>query len=330
MIGTSKKLNLALQGGGAHGAFTWGVLDRLLEEPWFQVEAISGTSAGAMNALMLAEGWRKGGAEGAREQLTAFWTGLMLPGELTGGGINGPVGTFWQQLSSHLSPYDLNPFDFNPLRHALQQQVDFAALRQESPFRLHIAATEVESGRLKLFRETELTAEHLLASACLPTLHHAVEIDGRYYWDGGFAGNPVLDPLLMESSSLDLLMILLQPLERRELPTSAQAIADRMAELGFQTTFMREMRAIVLMQRRLRHRPWLLGAAERRFRRMRFHLIGPDDTLAALHRSTKLDTRRRFLYQLRDLGREQSARFIAAHAASIGRRTSCELKHYFL
>lgn len=165
MIGTSKKLNLALQGGGAHGAFTWGVLDRLLEEPWFQVEAISGTSAGAMNALMLAEGWRKGGAEGAREQLTAFWTGLMLPGELTAGGINGPVGTFWQQLSSHLSPYDLNPFDFNPLRHALQQQVDFAALRQHSPFRLHIAATEVESGRLKLFRETELTAEHLLASA---------------------------------------------------------------------------------------------------------------------------------------------------------------------
>ncbi len=329
MTGTVE-LNLALQGGGAHGAFTWGVLDRLLEEPWFAIEAVSGTSAGAMNALMLAEGWRKGGAQGAREQLSAFWTRIMLPAELTGGGLTGSMGALWESLSSHLSPYDLNPFDFNPLQQALEQLVDFDALRRQPPFRLYIAATEVETARLQLFRETELTPQHLLASACLPTLHKAVAIDGRHYWDGGFAGNPVLYPLLADSRRLDLLLILLQPLARRALPTSAQAIADRVAELGFQTTFMREMRAVVLMQQRLRRRPWLLGALERRFRRLRFHLIGPDETLAALHRSTKLDTRRSFLYQLRDLGRAQGARFIARNAGHVGRRTSCQLKHYFL
>lgn len=324
------RLNLALQGGGAHGAFTWGVLDRLLEEPWFGIEAVSGTSAGAMNALMLAEGWRKGGAEGARDQLAAFWTNIMLPGQLAPASMVGSVGMFWQHLSSHLSPYDLNPFDFNPLRHTLEQLVDFETLRRHAPFRLYIAATEVQTARLELFHEDQLTPDHLLASACLPNLHKAVEIDGEHYWDGGFAGNPVLHPLLTKSREQDLLMILLQPLKKCSLPTSAQAIADRVAELGFQAAFMREMRATVLTQQRLRRRPWLQGRLERRLRRLRFHLIGPDETLSGLHRSTKLDTRSRFLYQLRDQGREQGDRFIANHREAVGRHTSCPLEHYFL
>lgn len=324
------ELNLALQGGGAHGAFTWGVLDRLLEEPWFAIEGVSGTSAGAMNAVMLAEGWRKAGAEGAREQLHDFWTQLMLPEEVASAGMAGSVGKILQNLSSHLSPYDLNPFDINPLRDALERQIDFDALNRHSPFQLHIAATEIETGRLRLFRESELQVEHLLASACLPNLHQAVEIDGRYYWDGGFAGNPVLYPLVMEGRQRDLLMILLQPLEKSGVPTTAQGIADRVAELGFLTTFMREMRAIVLMQQKMRKRPWLLGALERRFRHLRFHLIGPDETLASLHRSTKLDTSRAFLYQLRDRGRERAGRFIALHRAKLGVRTSCVLQRYFL
>jgi len=324
------RLNLALQGGGAHGAFTWGVLDRLLEEPWFCIEGISGTSAGAMNAVMLAEGWRKGEADGARAQLEAFWTQLMLPAEVGSAGLGGSMTRLLHSLSPHVSPYDLNPFDINPLRDTLQQLVDFDALGQDCPFKLYIAATEVEAGRLRLFRESELRVEHLLASACLPNLHRAVEIDGRYYWDGGFAGNPVLYPLVMEGRKRDLLMVLLQPLEKVGVPTTSQAIADRMAELGFLTTFMREMRTIVLMQQRMRRRPWLLGAMERRFRSLRFHLIGPDDTLASLHRSTKLDTSREFLYQLRDRGRERATRFIGLHRAKLGVRTSCVLQRHFL
>lgn len=323
-------INLALQGGGAHGAFTWGVLDRLLEEPWFAIEGISGTSAGAMNALMLAEGWRKGGPAGAKEQLAAFWTQLMLPEEVVSAGMVGSVGLLWQNLSAHLSPYDLNPFDFNPLRDALEQQVDFDALKRDCPFKLYIAATEVNTGRLQLFRESELCAEHLLASACLPNLHQAVEVAGRYYWDGGFAGNPVLYPLVMEGVKRDLLMVLLQPLERTGVPTSTQAIADRVAELGFLTAFMREMRAIVLMQQKMRQRPWLLGSLARRFRHLRFHLIDPDEALAGLHRSTKLDTSRSFLHRLRDCGRQRAERFITLHRAKLGVRTSCLLQHYFL
>ncbi|GGC11238.1 alpha/beta hydrolase [Marinobacterium zhoushanense] len=323
-------INLALQGGGAHGAFTWGVLDRLLEEPWFAIEGVSGTSAGAMNALMLAEGWRKGGPVGAKEQLAAFWTQLMLPEEVASTGLAGSVGLLWQNLSTHLSPYDLNPFDINPLRDTLEQQVDFEALNRDCPFKLFIAATEIETGRLRLFREPELRVEHLLASACLPNLHQAVEVDGRYYWDGGFAGNPVLYPLVMEGRQRDLLMVLLQPLERTGVPTTTQAIADRVAELGFLTTFMREMRAIVLMQNKMRRRPWLLGSLARRFRHLRFHLIGPDETLAALHRSTKLDTSKTFLNQLRERGRERAERFIGLHRAKLGVRTSCVLQRYFL
>ncbi|TCK02286.1 patatin-like phospholipase family protein [Marinobacterium mangrovicola] len=324
------RLNLALQGGGAHGAFTWGVLDRLLEEPWFEIEGVSGTSAGAMNALMLAEGWRKSRAEGAREQLALFWEELMQPVNLSTNALGDTVGWLWQSISSHLSPYDLNPFDINPLRDLLEECVDFEALRRASPFKLYIAATAIENGKLKLFRESELKVEHLLASACLPRLHQAVEIEGRYYWDGGFAGNPVLYPLLMEGKSLDLLMVLLQPMERASLPTSSQAIADRVAELGFQTAFMREMRAVVLMQQRLKRRPWLLGSLERRFRHLRFHLVGPDETLASLHRSTKYDTSRTFLYELRDRGRDQASRFISLHGNKLGKRTSCVLQRNFL
>ncbi|MBS98117.1 MAG: esterase [Oceanospirillaceae bacterium] len=323
-------LNLALQGGGAHGAFTWGVLDRLLEEPWFRVEAVSGTSAGAMNALMLAEGWRKGGASGARAQLEQFWREVTQPASLSAGLLSESAGVLWQSLTSHISPYDLNPFDINPLRGLLEQMVDFNGLNRDSPFRIYIAATDVLSGRLKLFTDDQLQVDHLLASACLPSLNQAIEIDGHYYWDGGFAGNPVLYPLLMESKKLDLLMILLQPLQRDTLPKSSQAIADRVAELGFQTTFMREMRAVVLMQQRLKRRPWLLGGLERRFRRLRFHMVGPDETLASLHRSSKLDTRGDFLLALRDRGRAQASVFIEKSGDKLGLRTSCALKHYFL
>lgn len=323
-------MNLALQGGGAHGAFTWGVLDRLLREPWFAIESISGTSAGAMNAVMLAEGWRKGGAEGAREQLDAFWREIMLPTDMPAQGLSAPLGLWLQSVSRHLSPYDINPFDFNPLRAALDKLVDFPALNTGCPFHLFIAATEVQAGRLCLFRERELTTEHLLASACLPDLHQAVQIEGRYYWDGGFAGNPAIYPLLLDNTQPDVLLILLQPLERAELPTSSQAIADRVTELGFQTAFMREMRGIVRVRHYLRRRPWLLGRKANRVRRLRFHLIGPDEMLASLRRSSKYDTRHQFLSELKQRGEERAERWLRLHRRKVGRRTSCTLQRYFL
>lgn len=323
-------LNLALQGGGAHGAFTWGVLERLLEEPWFSVDGISGTSAGAMNALMLAEGWRKGKAEGARAQLEAFWSDLALPAELSAQEWSEPLGIWLQSLGRHLSPYDLNPFDFNPLRATLDKLVDFDALRRESPLRLFIAATEIESGRLRIFRESELTSAHLLASACLPDIHQAVNIEGRHYWDGGFAANPAIYPLLTDCQARDLLLILLQPFERDMPPTSAQAIADRVAELGFQTAFMREMRGLVRLQGYLRKRPWLLGRMERRLRGLRFHLIGPDEQLAALHRVSKYNTSRQFLEALRHNGRRRAERWLAVHRNKLNRRSSATLQRYFL
>ncbi len=324
------QLNLALQGGGAHGAFTWGVLERLLEEPWFAVDGISGTSAGAMNALMLAEGWRKGGAAGAKAQLEALWSELMLPTDLPTEGWSEPVNLWWQSIGKHLSPYDVNPFDFNPLRTTLERLVDFEALRRQSPFKLFIAATEIETGRLKIFRESELSCAHLLASACLPDIHQAVEIDGRHYWDGGFAANPAIYPLLTECAASDLLLVLLQPFQRNTLPTTAQAIADRVAELGFQTAFMREMRGLVRLQRYLRQRPWLLGAMERRLRRLRFHLIGPDEQLASLRRVSKYNTSRQFLEDLRHNGRLRAERWLSVHRRKLGRRTSGTLQRYFL
>lgn len=323
-------LNLALQGGGAHGAFTWGMLDRLLQQDDVRFDAISGTSAGAMNAVLLAAGWQQGGRDGARELLSRFWHGLMLPGPLDPAGLGQHWSLWWRDMTKHLSPYDLNPFDINPLRHLLEELIDFEQLRRASPCRLFIAATEVDSGRLRLFREQELTADHLLASACLPELYQAVEIDGVAHWDGGFVGNPVVYPLVFDSAAADLLLLLLHPRRQSGAPTSAQAIADRVAELGFQTTFMREMHALAVMRRRLRGRPWLWGRTERRVRRLRLHLVDPDERLSSLHRSSKLDTRRSFLLALYQRGAARMEEWLATHGRLLGRRGSCDLETEFL
>lgn len=318
------KLNLALQGGGAHGAFTWGVLDRLLEAG-ITPEAISGTSAGTMNAVLLAEGWRCGGASGAREMLDRFWQKLALPEGIA----QKESGEWWHRLTRHLSPYDLNPFDYNPLKELLSELIDFEALRQTSRIKLYIAATEVETGVLRLFQETELHVEHLLASACLPTLHKAVEIDGRHYWDGGFSGNPVVRPLITDCGNHDLLCVLLQPLSRNDLPTSAKAISDRMTELSFQTAFMRELTDVSQRREHLRRRPWLLGREESRWRKLRMHLIEPDDHLASLKSATRFDTRKSFLESLRALGRTQAERWLEQTESVLGRAESWKLETLF-
>lgn len=331
----AKSVNLALQGGGAHGAFAWGVLDRLLESG-VKPEAISGTSAGAMNAILVAYGWQQGGAEGARELLDSFWTKVSLnsPSEIIGSQLHDTqvtTMTGWVlDMLRYVSPYDLNPLDINPLRYLLEEIVDFEQLRSQSEIQLFIAATDVSTGKIRLFREHELTTEHALASACLPTLHQAIEIEGNHYWDGGFSGNPAVYPLIFDCKGEDILMILLQPMEGREAPTSSSAINQRVTELGFQSTFLREMRAISYTRQQAKDKFFSASTLERRFKSLRFHMIESGEVLASLEQASKYDTRQAFLQELKSRGRAAADEWLESNFQMIGRKPSCDIESMFL
>jgi NTE family protein len=333
---TIRRVNLGLQGGGAHGAFTWGVLDRLLEDGRLGFEGISGTSAGAMNAVVVANGLMAGGNDGARQALADFWTAVAdsqpyqlastLDGEAPG--LN-PAVRAMLRWTQHLSPDQLNPFDVNPLRDIVEAQIDFARLRTASPVKLFIAATHANSGKLRLFRQTEVTADALLASACLPSLHRTVVIDGEPYWDGGFAANPAVFPLFYECESRDIVLVLLAPLKYQETPVSASDIRDRVLELTFNATFLREMRMFAHLREYIGH-PWLpFGRFERRIMTTRFHVVEAEDLLSGLTTETKLAADLRFLEMLRDLGRERAGAWLEANAACIGKRSSVDLSSLF-
>jgi len=332
-------LSLALQGGGAHGAYTWGVLDRLLEEG-LPLDGVSGTSAGAMNAVALAQGWMTGGPEGARESLAGFWEAVAdsTPFELDllhsfnpsgDGSLPGPVAAMlaWTR---HFSPYQLNPFELNPLRDVVRARFDFERLRRDCRLKLFIAATRVRTGKVHLFRTAELSEEALLASACLPTLHHAVEIEGEAYWDGGFTANPAVYPLMYECAAPDILLVLLNPLVREEAPRSAEEIAARSMELGFSTTFLREMRMIAQARAYIAEgKGWMpLGRFERKLMSLRFHMIEAEE-LAAVGNGSKLNATRAFLHELRDLGRARAARWMRLHQGALGHRESVDVAGLF-
>lgn len=330
------RINLALQGGGALGAITWGVLDRLLEEPDISFEGVSGASAGAMNAVALAHGWAEGGAAGAQRALAAFWTAIgeasyavQLPftPNLPAGFAHSPA-TFLLGLTRFFSPQEINPFDINPLRAIVKQQFDFERLRRASPVRLFVAATHVRRGSLRVFTERELTAEHLLASACLPTLHHAVVIDGEDYWDGGYTGNPPVYPLVYDCEASDLLIVMLLPRERTGTPSSVEGIRARLTEIHFNAAFLREMRGLALARERARGGWWPFGL-ERRLRALRFHVIDSEDFLRKLDGAKALNTSLAFLRELRDEGRARADAWLAAHRASLGRRSSADIATLF-
>lgn len=253
-------INLALQGGGSHGAFSWGILDRLLEEPWLKIDAISGASAGAMNAAVLADGWTTGGASGAGPALDAYWERVAsaaafsplqrtpldrLLGRWTLD--TSPVFIAFELMSRVFSPYDLNPCGYNPLTAVLEASIDFKRLVQ-SPIKLFVTATNVRTGRGRIFRNAELTPEALLASACLPTMFQAIEVDDEPYWDGGFAGNPTMTPLVRESNAQDTILVQINPRERPGTPRSAAEILNRLNEVSFNATLMKELRMIALMR----------------------------------------------------------------------------------
>jgi NTE family protein len=253
-------VDLALQGGGSHGAFTWGVLDRLLEEPWIKIEAISGTSAGAMNAAVLVDGWSRGSADGARAAVDTYWRRVSraaafsplqrsplerLMGRWTLD--TSPAYLAIDLMSRVFSPYDLNPMGFNPLRQILAESIDFERLAA-SPIKLFITATNVHTGRGRIFRNGQITPDVLLASACLPTMFQAVEIDGEAYWDGGFAGNPTITPLVRESDAHDTILVQINPRERLNTPRTAGDILDRLNEISFNSPLMKELRMIALLR----------------------------------------------------------------------------------
>jgi NTE family protein len=325
-------IDLALQGGGSHGAFTWGVLDRLLDEPWLRIEAISGTSAGAMNAAVLAHGWTKGGAAGAKSALDSYWREIARAAAfspLQRSPLDRILGR-WSLDSSPaylafdlttrvFSPYHLNPLDLNPLRSLLAASIDFEQLARTS-IKLFITATSVRTGRGRIFRNGEISADVLLASACLPTMFQAIEIDGEYYWDGGFAGNPTITPLIRESAAQDTILVQINPRERTDVPRAANDVLNRINEISFNSSLMKELRMIALL-RQVADPGHGEGA---RWAKMRTHRIWTDK-LAEFGASSKLNAEWEFVSMLKEEGRLSADRFLAAHGGDLGRQSSADL-----
>ena len=325
-------VDLALQGGGSHGAFTWGVLDRLLEETWLRIDGISGTSAGAMNAVVLVDGYEKGGSKGAQAALEGFWRRVAYsarfspirrsPLDILLGRWTLDTSPFFVafDLAARLfSPYDLNPRGANPLREVLAECVDFGRVANSS-IRLFVTATNVRTGRGRVFRNKELTPDVLLASACLPTLFQAIEIDGEPYWDGGYSGNPTITPLVRECTSRDTLLIAVNPVERQGTPRSAREILDRLNEVSFNATLLKELRMIALL-RQVADAGSGEGAL---WAGMRIHLIS-STTIDKLGASSKFNAEWDFLSMLRDEGRRCAESFLASHGASVGKRSTLDL-----
>lgn len=333
-----KSINLALQGGGSHGAFTWGVLDYFMEDERISIGGISGTSAGAMNAAMLAHGYLDGGAEGARVALEQFWRKVADMGRfspiqrsplsvLTGSWDMGysPINTMVDLFSRVASPYDTNPLDINPLRELVTSTIDFEKVRACSVLKLFIAATNVHSGKIKVFEREELTADMILASACLPTLYKAVEIDGVPYWDGGYVGNPPLYPLFHSTKSKDVVIVQINPVERKYTPKSAKEIHNRINEISFNSSLLRELRGIDFVHRLLRENK----LDSEHYADVLVHRIEATEYLSPLSASSKMNSEWEFLTHLRDIGRESAKNFLDEKYESLGVHSTLDLRDEF-
>lgn len=330
----SRPMSLALQGGGAHGAFTWGVLDALLEDGRLDLRGASGASAGAMNAVVLAHGLLDGGADGAREALARFWTKVggstspLYAGASASDGRPSPMASMMLEWSGFFAPAQFNPLRYDPLRDIVEAQVDFDRLRAQRGFDLFIAATNANTGRLRLFRTAEVSADAVLASACLPALYQAVVIDGEPYWDGAFAANPPVLPLLAECRVEDVLLVLLSPSSHGAEPHTASEIRDRSQALAFNAAFLAEMRSLVRMREFMRRSilPWLVK--EHPVRRKRLHLVADDELMARLDGDSKSTTSLPFLEMLRDRGRSCAQAWLAAEADGVGRRSTFDIADF--
>ena len=334
-----RSIDLALQGGGSHGAFTWGVLDRLLEDESFDFCAISGTSAGALNAGVLATGLAAGGRTGARQALTAFWRDVSKAGGIfspfSGAASNSAPNPFgldklpgYQWVNSFFrsfSPYEFNPLNLNPLRDVLLRHVDVGAM-QRCETALFVTATSVHSGQARVFTGKELSVDALLASACLPFIFQAVEIDGEPYWDGGYTGNPALFPLIYDSRALDLLLVKINPLSRPGTPTRSMEIIDRLSEITFNASLIGEMRAIAFVSRLLAQNKLDPG----RYKDLRLHMVADDAGLSGFNASSKFNTELAFLERLFELGRGATTRWLTQHGKDVGRKSTLDIEAEFL
>ena len=338
--GKAKKLNLALQGGGAHGAFTWGVLDRLLEEEDVEIHALSGTSAGAMNAAVLADGYTENGRQGAKDELARFW------GEISGVskllepwmqftphtmqqhfmGASGPIYTWFDTMSRLFSPYELNPMNLNPLRAVLERIIDFKRLQHCDTMQVFVTATNVETGQPRVFSGGELTVDALLASGCLPFLYQAVEIDGVPYWDGGYLGNPALWPLHSRTECGDIMLVQINPIMRTGTPRSSVEIINRLNEITFNSSLISEMRAIHFVRRLIED-----GKLDtEHYRHVNMHMIAPPEDLHALSASSKLNPSWEFFTFLHAQGRAEMERWLKANKAMLGVDSTLDIETTFL
>ncbi len=331
----TKRVDIALQGGGAHGAFTWGVLDRLLDEQDIEVVGISGTSAGAMNAVALAQGLCEGGAENAKNLLHDYWMAVSSAARFS------PLQRtimdhFWgrwsleyspsfalsQQFTRTFSPYQFNPMDINPLRDIVEQCFDFDLVNRSRKVKLFLSATNVRTGRAKVFRQPNLSVDTVMASACLPFLFKAVEIDGEAYWDGGYMGNPPLFPLIDETDARDVLLVQINPFYRPDIPKTVYEIENRLNEITFNGSLIKELRSVGFLWELIHHE----GLEREAYRDARIHMISAEDDMKELSVSSKLNAERAFLEHLHELGRKTADTWIASHWGDIGKRSTWQPK----
>ena len=340
----AKRVNLALQGGGAHGAFTWGVLDRLLEDGRIDIEGICGTSAGALNATVLAYGHMRGSNDGAREALQSFWRAVSNTSMITSSVRRLPWPMFpfvgwhmqdtlnynwFETMTRFVSPYQFNPLNVNPLRQILERCVDFESLRRNGDIKLFVSATNVRTGQLRIFHTHELTLDAAMASACLPFVFQAVAVDREYYWDGGYMGNPPLFPLFYHSDSRDVIVIHTNPIVRDKLPTDAADIMNRINEISFNSSLLREFRAVTFVNK-LIEEGWLKDEYKGRLKQIFVHSIRADQALTDVSVASKFNLEWSFLTALRDRGRVTAAAWLGQHFASINRRSTVDLRAEFL
>jgi NTE family protein len=334
-----KAVNLGLQGGGAHGAFAWGVLDRLLEDGRIAFEGVSATSAGAMNATVLAYGLSEGGRDGAKRALENFWRRVALSAAFSPlqpsfldrlshnhALDNSPSFLAFDLLTRLFSPYELNPLNHNPLRGVLEQSVDFDRLRADPVVELFLCATNVRSGKARIFNTHEIGPDQVLASGCLPFLFQAVEIDGEPYWDGGYMGNPVLFPLIYGCETADVVVVHINPLMRDGVPKNAREIMNRLNEITFNSSLMREMRAIAFVTRLIEEGK----ISDKTMKRTLIHAIEADDFMRGLGVSSKLNADWEFLTHLRDVGRASAESWLARTFDRLGRQTTVDIAAKYL
>jgi NTE family protein len=332
-----KAINLALQGGGSHSAFTWGVLDRLLEESRLEFEGVTGTSAGAVNAVVFADGLAAGGREGAKEALQVYWQkvsalsarGPWAPSIIDKAnpdyGLEHSLGFIFLEPMTHFaSPYQMNPLNINPFKDLLAEAINFERVRQQTAVKLFLCATDVQTAKVKIFYGKEIDVPHLLASTCLPLLMQAVEVEGEFYWDGSYAGNPAIFPLIYNCDARDILMVHITPAERPGVPTTSLSIMNRMQEISFNTALIREMRTIAFLNKQIEDGK--LGAGKR----MLVHLIEAEDLIRGFSWSSRLNSDWDFLLHLREMGRMRADQWLAANFDRIGQDSTVDLyEKYF-